>query len=468
MDRERPTGRSGARRLLWFVVFALALPVAGVVLVVLADAIPDRLVMDELYEATLDGSLDSEPYGVGYSGSRIDEFSECKRITVGLGAPPGTNTFESAVRSPTLGACPTAVPRIVGWAEGEGLIRSYDYYRYWNGSSVVFRPSIALFGLDGTRMIAAISLAASTVFAAREVARRVGWPAAAVLFAPVVAATDFVDLPGALLHALGMVAILLGVGLMLRFLGPGSSPTTIAWASFGAGAAFLFLADLTNPSAGWALTASSASLPAAGGAAAWRPVVLRTAAAAGGWIAGFAWMWFGKWVVAAMVIGYDEVRSNVRGQVELRLAGEESGVSTAMFEGLRRAWREWWAQPLTGLVVVGGVALVGVIAVRRGDLRRTWRLRLAMCLPALLPVLWFSLMRNHTYLHAWFVYRSLAVAFGIVLMAVAARLLQPSRELVAHLRRNEFTGSAAEGPALAHVPPPAHTRSRGSSEGGSR
>jgi hypothetical protein len=124
----------------------LGLPVAALALVVLADAIPDRFVADELHEAIVTGQLDSNSYGVGYTGGQLDGFSECKRLTVGLGALPGTGTFESAVRSPTLGSCETAVPKLLGWASGEGLTRSYDYFRYWNGSAVGCARRLPLWG----------------------------------------------------------------------------------------------------------------------------------------------------------------------------------------------------------------------------------------------------------------------------------------------------------------------------------
>jgi hypothetical protein len=419
---DRP--RSVRSTLVRFALLVLALPLAGLVLVIAADSIPDRLVMDSLFEATVSGSLDAEPYGVGYAGGRTDEFSECKRITIGLGAPPGMGVLESAVRSPTLGACPTAIPRIIGWAEGDGLARSYDYYRYWNGSSVVFRPSIALLGVDGTRLVAALSLTASAAWFGVQLARRAGAAAAVVMLAPLIATTDFIDLPGALLHALGMVVILLTGALLLRFLTPTAPVATVAMASFAAGAAFLFLADLTNPDAAWTLTIAVVALIALQ-LGSTRAMLVRMLAAAGAWIAGFAWMWAGKWLVAGVVIGFDEVRSAVTNQVELRLGGEQSGATGDPLDNLRRTWHEWWSQPLTGLVVLGCIVAVMVVALRRRDLGSTWRRRGALCLPALIPLLWYSVLRNHTYLHAWFVYRSLAVSFGVVLLAFAARMPSP-------------------------------------------
>ena len=40
----------------------------------------------------------------------------------------------------------------------------------------------------------------------------------------------------------------------------------------------------------------------------------------------------------------------------------------------------------------------------------------------MLPFVWHLVMRQHTFVHGWFTYRSFAVAFGIVLLAATARL----------------------------------------------
>ena len=52
-----------------------------------------------------------------------------------------------------------------------------------------------------------------------------------------------------------------------------------------------------------------------------------TAAAAVGWVAGLAWMWVSKWVIAAAVVGVDAVVDDVRSQIEFRLSGDYEGVS---------------------------------------------------------------------------------------------------------------------------------------------
>ena len=409
------------RALVWGVAVLVALPALALLLVVAADLIPDRLVMSKMHTEILEGKLDDDSYSVGNTGGTVDGHSECKRMTIGLGAPSGMNDFESAIWSPTLGSCETAVPKIRGWADGEGLTRSYYYFRYWHGSAVVLRPSVAVLGVSGTRLVAAGVLAGAAIALALGLARRVGRAPAALFMAPLLLTTDYIDLPGALVHALGMIVTVGGGVAILRYLRSDSSVGTYAVTAFVLGGAFNFFADLTNPDAAWALVVAISAVVAAG-AGTIGSMAKRTTAAAGGWIIGFAWMWLSKWVVASFVVGYSTVRDVVRFQAEERLAGDTAGMGDSRLAGLRSAWDEWLNEPLIPLLVPLLLVAAVVLVWRRRDLGATWQRRVVLCAPAAIPFVWHIVMRQHTFVHGWFTYRSFAVAFGIVLLAATARL----------------------------------------------
>ena len=420
----------------------VGLPLLALALVVLADAIPDRFVIYRLRDAIEAGELDEDSYGVGYTGGQIDGYSECKRMTVGLGAPPGMGTLESAVRSPTLGPCETVVPKVLGWVNGDEMTRSYEYFQYWNGSAVLLRPAVAAVGVAGTRLLAAAAVAAGLGVLIWRVARTVGGISAGLLAAPLLLTTDFIDLPGALVHAIGMIVALTGAALLLWLVRPDTGPSTYGAAAFACGAASQFFGDLTNPDAAWALVVAGSAMLAVG-AHGTGPAVRRVVAATAGWIGGFAWIWFSKWVIAALVIGYDTVRFVVTNKTEERLTGDVDGTDPSVTSGLSAAWRVWRDQPLTtlALVALGIVALVAMI--RSRDLGSTWRARLLLASAATIPLVWHLVMRNHTGVHFWFTYRSLPVAVGIVLMAATARLVAPSPPAEADAAGSETDEQAA-------------------------
>jgi hypothetical protein len=302
------------------VLTLLDLPLIGLAGVVAADLVPDRLVMNKLFEATERDALTIDNYPPGWSVRQVDRFSECKRITIGLGDPEGINPLASAIRSPTLGPCSSAVPKIVGWAQGEGLSRSYEYARYWNGSVSVFRPVIASW-----RVLAS------------AVGRTAAWAGAAII----VGTTDFVDLPAALLHALAWVCLLGSVVILTRHSARWSLDVLV-WVSFLVGAVFLFFADMANPEAAWTAAVGCVGLASIGLVSPGR-LVLRMAATGAAWVAGFI---LGGWD-AAEVVEDASVVEPVVGEPWLSgiIACVQSSVFTADLSLRRRRRRSNGSEP---------------------------------------------------------------------------------------------------------------------------
>jgi hypothetical protein len=101
----------------------VALPAIGLLLVVVADLVPSKPIVDQLVEDQSSGRLSPEQYDQSAYGNQIDEFTECIGATMGLGNPVGTNPLESAIRSPTLGNCESTTERIDTYLAGDGLER---------------------------------------------------------------------------------------------------------------------------------------------------------------------------------------------------------------------------------------------------------------------------------------------------------------------------------------------------------
>jgi uncharacterized membrane protein YhaH (DUF805 family) len=117
------------------------------------------------------------------------------------------------------------------------------------------------------------------------------------------------------------------------------------------------------------------------------------------------------------------MRSNVTNAIEGRLTGEYAGLDLGLWGGHDRVWDEWWNALLTPIVLPIAVATTIALIVRRGrdDFTATWRSRVMVSAALLIPVVWYAILRNHTQIHAWFVYRSMAVGVTVVLMAWTAR-----------------------------------------------
>ena len=103
----------------------------------------------------------------------------------------------------------------------------------------------------------------------------------------------------------------------------------------------------------------------------------RMVAAGAGGVVGYGSMWLSKWLIAAVLLGVDTVRSDVTDQVDLRLQGEHPGLELGWFGGIERTVGEWRSQPFMWLVVGVSVAWVATAVWRRRSIPLimsiTWR-----------------------------------------------------------------------------------------------
>ena len=139
--------------------------------------------------------------------------------------------------------------------------------------------------------------------------------------------------------------------------------------------------------------------------------------AGGAWIVGWVWTWVSKWAIAAAALGYDRVRESIGEAVDDRLSGDRDYIDLAPFNAIRVNAEIWLDHPLTPSVLVAVAIAIGV-AWKRSEHRATWPTRLILTVPAVIPLIWFEVLRNHSLVHQRFVYRSLGVTAGIVALAL--------------------------------------------------
>jgi hypothetical protein len=80
----------------------------------------------------------------------------------------------------------------------------------------------------------------------------------------------------------------------------------------------------------------------------------------------------------------------------------------------------WWRQPLAGAIVVALIVVFAAVWRRRGrwaPQSERWVDRLIIASPAVIPLVWYELLKNHSQVHVWFTYRSIPLVIGIVAAA---------------------------------------------------
>ena len=407
------------------ILLLVAAPLVAVVASVLSSVVPDRLILDSLVGSVQRQEIINIPQ-VGVSGRGVDVFSDCIALTMGLGDTDG-GLATTWLRSPTLGSCDGAIESIRIYEAGQGLSGGYEYFRYWHGYTVVSRPLVATIGVTGARIVLFWAFIAAIAGFARRLWRFHGPVAPIALLGPFLLTSDTVELARSLPHGVPALVAVGGAWAVHRAAAGrcpddvpppdrGSDDLRVATVAFAAGATYVFVDVLTTPPGAWALLIAVAMLASARRFDGAR-LASRGAIAGAAWIVGWVWTWVSKWAIAAAVLGYDRVRDSIGDAVDDRLGGEREYIDLAPFNAIRLNVETWFDHPLTPLVLAA-IAVATGLTWRSAAHRSVWRSRLVIGLPALLPLVWFEVLRNHSMVHVLFVYRSLGVSVGIIAVAL--------------------------------------------------
>lgn len=393
-------------------VIVVGLPTAGLIGSIASQVVPDGRIAGRLATEIDSGRLTRVDAPVTRLGDRVDGYGDCLVLGGGAGGDDRWNLVGRAIRSPSLGPCSRLVPRVREYERTGELEKYRDYFRYWHGYTVITRPVIAATDVRTMRIVAGGMLLAAAAALGRTLHRRHGGLASIAMLGPIVVTTDWWSLPWSLLSTL---ALTITLGTMAGVHAVVSRTDDVrAWvlAAAAAGALMVYVDLLTQAPGAWlgcVSVAVAADLPRHTRA---MPSMRRAAFIAAAWIVGWSWMWVSKWILAAVVDGPSEVARDVASQMDRRLRGSNAEVVNSFGRATRDVLDIWFARPLTSAVTVASAALV-VIAMARAR-RSVSRRALLVCVPAVIPFVWFEVLSSHTQIHDWIVVRAFSIAVGAV------------------------------------------------------
>ncbi len=416
------------------ILILLLCVVLGFVLLALAYLLPVSAMQDECYES-LHAFLPEEIVKTDpLSGHDQDNFTDALLLLEA--AYPGTESLTERV----IGNYFLATPGLVGasFPDREGIMffgeeyvnpiksfldlygyenggRSMSYSRYWHGYLVFLKPLLCLFNYDQIRLL---YFAAETLLGLAALALLLKKaPRAAVPFALMLLLLAPSSVARSLQYA-SMSLLMLLSSLLLVWNPAGKRRERLLPGFFlvvGILAAYLDL--LTMPSI--TLTVPLCLLCALDGKGresglkrlGWYSVL---------WLAGFGGMWAAKWLLAWIWQG-ESFLQNVLTTVSIRASasvGEESAsrLGTLLRNG-RELFATGWVNVLTVLYAAAAAA-IGLLGRRQGWRFPTSREALRLVPPFLIPLFWILGMCNHSCIHYWFTFRTLAPCVLAVLLAL--------------------------------------------------
>ena len=392
----------------WMAVFQLV----AVGAVMASFAVPDEVILDRLVDARRAGQLALKDSTYPPHRTIVEWGGECCLFTQYI-AFDGAGLLKRFAAGPSLCYCEYTNEQLAAYERGED-ITLWNYFRYWHGLSVLVRPLLALFGVDGVRYVAfALALGAS-VWLSRVVFRRSGYGSVAALWGPVVLAGGIPPLMSACHHTLQLAVGWAGAAVVgtvaHRQAGGGRGWTTVAAVAAAAGAAYGFVHRGAFIAGVCAVTAAVAFVCSRN-----RRVSADLLAPILAWSAAFAAMWASKWVWTIAAYPDSDVVGNLANIIPIKTVGDSQG-RTDGGVGAWTVWEAWQRDWSLAHAVAVGAACILVVAVVRGS----WR----SVVPAAAVAVWsIAVMlgqNNHLDGHVWFDFRLMPMIIGAVLLVSVA------------------------------------------------
>ncbi len=380
-------------------------------LVFAANLVPNRLIHPHVMASMPAENRSNSPFG----RVLLDQWTECTATTIGMTGPAARmDALARTIMAPTFWRCDVAKPRL---AAGEHV---RDYWWYWHGYQIVMRPVLAIGDMFTARIVNFLLLATALFFFLRAVGRRFGSTRCAIVLLALLSApiyTLLVSLTHGLVWTLGLGAAAVMVHLaerrretLERF-----GPEMV----FAIGMATSYLDFLTTPLV--TLTLPLVALfwlralpPPLVGRGSFASAVSLSAV----WALGYAACWAAKAAIAVAYAGTGLIQVFID-RVFLRLGADVTWLPdprATVYASISRNLD----YNLTGLLIVAAAIVLRLAHIRRRPLALPRALDhwAAFAWIAMLPVLWWIVLRNHSIEHDWFVAPILIPSIALILAMV--------------------------------------------------
>lgn len=311
-----------------------------------------------------------------------------------------TKPLEAVMRNTTYnidGSMKSIMPGTRLFANGDkDKITASNYVRYWHGTSYVVRPLLLLTDLSGIRVMGCVLMFLLTAYLALLLFRADRLLSVSFVMAAVV--MNLWVVPLSIQYTSVFYIALVSSIIIMRKSGMRHCEF---FAAVGCLTAFFDLLTVPLVTLGMPLTVllATSKSPATGK---WKKLLVCSMS----WAAGYAVMWVSKWVLAWLIIGYDinDALDSILFRTSTMYAGFNFSIASIMSFVMARSKAAFVA-----IIVFVIIFLVFNVVLycrhKKAFLDNTCLLGIS-----LMPFVWCLVLRNHSVIHYWFVWRILFVA----------------------------------------------------------
>ena len=295
---------------------------------------------------------------------------------------------------------------------------AFEYARYWHGYLVFLRPLLVLFSYEMIRILSVICFFAITLWCIYLIMKKINLFTSIAFLVMVLSV--YLPIASSSLNEITCyyIAIVACIILLLRKKEKMSIPIFF----FIIGGITSFLDLLTNPIVTFAIPFMIYFLQKQQERdMTWKEELILSIKVLASWGIGYLLLWASKWILADILYQRDIIKKSVEQIIYRMVGGEtESFQDYSLWDTIKRNLEFWnLSSPIVVIVFGFCVAIYGIIKNKPWKMKGKFAQIVPYVIAFILPIIWIVSLKNHSFWHAFFVYRIFCIMVLAFLIIVA-------------------------------------------------
>ncbi len=138
------------------------------------------------------------------------------------------------------------------------------------------------------------------------------------------------------------------------------------------------------------------------------------------WLIGYAGMWFLKWIISSIILHKNVILDGFKNVLYRTSTDKKIHFLSGLKENIKYS-----LNIIDYLMIISLLILLIYYVIKNIKSMINYNKIIPYLIISLMPIIWFTLITNHSYIHAWFTYRSLSLiifSLGIIIVKIKNKL----------------------------------------------
>lgn len=313
---------------------------------------------------------------------------------------------------------------LYGLMHGDNIQDSYEYARYWHGYLSILRPLLLLFNYSGIRIVLAIITLISIVALITLLCKKISITSGVIYGIGLRAISIFIVTKSINEILIFIVAFISSIILLLKK----NPEKNIGIFFFVVGSVSNFIDLLTAPLVTLGITAITYFLLVQKNESKVniKRYILDFLKICISWALGYGITWLSKWVITEIFFGRPIISQAIEQAVFRSNGPQINGMNIFSLSNVFIRNMEYLSSPVAITILIAAVIYIIVMMIINRNKKIDFKENLKKCLPYILifflPVIWYMVLKQHSYTHVNFTYRILVISI-ISLLIIASKIL---------------------------------------------